>query len=66
MITSKYLSSRQFCRIFTNLRPATIRRLAAKGQLPVVAWLGTEPFFERDEETIRAMVNIARCGHVRK
>lgn len=66
MKATKFLSSDEVSRIFTNFLPATIRNLAAKGQVPVAAWIGKEPVFARDEQTIRAIVSIVRFGHARR
>jgi hypothetical protein len=59
------LSCKEVSRIFTNFHHGTIRKLAAKGQLPVAAWIEAEPLFARDARTIRSIISIVRFGHVR-
>ena len=51
-----FLFTDQICRIFTTIVPATLRRLASEGRLPVAAWYGSEPLFARDPKTIREIL----------
>lgn len=55
METTNWLSSEQVSRIWTAYTPSTIRELAQKRQLPVLFWVGREPAFGQDTETIRAL-----------
>ena len=59
MNTTKYLSSEQVSRIFTTYSAGTIRRLAQIGCIPVACWVGSEPGFNRDPETIRALLGLS-------
>jgi hypothetical protein len=65
MSQTTLLSSKEVSQFFTNFSPATIKSLAVKGQVPVAAWIGKEPFFARDVRTIRAIVCVVRFGHAR-
>ena len=61
-----YMSSEQVCHIWTLFHPSTIRFLAQDGQIPVACWVGQEPGFSRDTQTIRALVELARSYGIRK
>ena len=58
MNTTKYLSSEQVSHIFTTYSPGTIRKLAQIGRIPVACWVGREPGFRRDPETIRVLIDL--------
>ena len=62
MHTANYLSSEQVSRIFTVYSPDTIRKLAATGHIPVGCWVGHEPEFRRDPETIRVLINLTEIN----
>jgi hypothetical protein len=60
METTNYLSSEQVSQIFTTYSPATIRKLAVNGKLPVAGWSQTEPVFRNDTAITRAMLRLNR------
>ncbi len=60
MNAQNYMSSEQVCQIWTLFCPSTIRFLAQEGQIPVACWVGQEPGFSRDTQTIKSLVELAR------
>ena len=60
MNTERYLSSEQLSHIWTLFSPSTIRELARQGKVPVRCWIGQEPGFGRDSQTIRTLVEMSR------
>jgi len=54
-----FLCSEQVAQIFTTFLPSTIREFAIDERLPVAFWVGKEPMFERNSETIREILRVS-------
>jgi len=60
MNAASLISSEQVSRIFTAYSPATIRKLARNGKVPVAGWSEGEPVFRRNSEITRAILRLTR------
>jgi hypothetical protein len=61
---NEFLTRKDVAQIFTLCKWRTIQELAKDGKLPVTEWSEQGPLFQRDPETVRAMVRLMRRGLV--
>ncbi len=54
----QFLNADQLAWIWTGWRPDSIRELARKGKVPVAFWVGREPLFARDIQTVLVMTRL--------
>ena len=59
---SQFLNAEQITWIWTAWGAESIRELARKGKLPVAFWVGKEPLFSRDMQTVLAMTRLTFGG----